>query len=57
MLKCLLASDWHISYHNDVLHIKHEPKAFGDLEIFYQNPSYYSSWYLRNMHENLGLNG
>ena len=44
-------------YHNAVELVQHEPRAFGDLEEIYNNPSYYSSWYLRSMHENLGLNG
>ena len=57
MLKCSIESVWHTFYHNAVQLIKHEPKAFGDLEEICKNPSYYLSWYLRNMHEHLGLNG
>ena len=57
MLKCSIESDWNKFYHNAVELVQHEPRAFGDLEEIYNNPSYYSSGYLRSMHENLGLNG
>ena len=57
MLKCSIESDWKTFYHNAVELVQHEPRAFGDLEEIYNNPSYYSSWYIRSMHENLELNG
>ena len=43
MLKCSIESDWKTFYHNAVELVQHEPRAFGDLEEIYNNPSYCSS--------------